>query len=135
MKRYREGGRQTEFETERELTFLHHSLQDVHVIFLSHSAERRQLGLGNELQQLERERERENRQMTTREREKTRLVYHSFAFGKSGKLRFHSGRKRGQTGEHSYYRNHHLSHPHDQSAPYPLESKITSPSANPDTYA
>lgn len=61
MKRYREGGRQTEFETERELTFLHHSLQDVHVIFLSHSAERWQLGLGNELQQLERERERENR--------------------------------------------------------------------------
>lgn len=52
-----------------------------------------------------------------------RQVYHSFAFGRSGKLRFHSGSKRGQTGEHRYYGNQHLSHPHDQSSSYPLESK------------
>jgi len=58
-----------------------------------------------------------------------RQVYHSFAFGRSGKLRFHSGSKRGQTGEHRYYGNQHLSHPHDQSSSYPLESKITSQTA------
>ena len=67
-------GRKTGFEiqTERELTFLHHSLQDVHVIFLSHSAERGQLGLGNELQQLERETERERQREPERERDRER---------------------------------------------------------------
>ena len=50
--------------------------------------------------------------------------YRSFAFGRSGKLRFHSGSKRGQTGEHRYYGNQHLSHPHDQSSSCPLGSKI-----------
>lgn len=58
-----------------------------------------------------------------------RQVYHSFAFGRSGKLRFHSGSKRGQTGEHRYYGNQHPSHPHDQSSSYPLESKIASHTA------
>lgn len=41
------------------LTFLYHSLQDVHVVLLRHSAEGWELRLGNELQELEqRERER-----------------------------------------------------------------------------
>lgn len=56
-----------------------------------------------------------------------RQVYHSFAFGRSGKLRFRSGSKRGQTGEHRYYGNHHLAHPHDQSSSYPFESKYRQP--------
>lgn len=51
------------------------------------------------------------------------FFYRSFAFGRSGKLRFHSGSKRGQTGEHRYYGNQHPSHPHDQSSSYPLGSK------------
>lgn len=34
------------------LTFLYHSLQDIHVVFLSHSTKRRELRLGDELQEL-----------------------------------------------------------------------------------
>lgn len=35
-----------------QLTFLYHSLQDVHVILLCHTAERGELGLGDKLQKL-----------------------------------------------------------------------------------
>lgn len=37
----------------RELTFLHHSLQNIHVVLLRHAAERGELGLGDKLQELE----------------------------------------------------------------------------------
>lgn len=35
------------------LTFLYHSLQNIHVVFLRHSTECRELGLGDKLQELE----------------------------------------------------------------------------------
>lgn len=39
--------------TVKGLTFLYHSLQNIHVVFLRHSAERGELGLGDKLQELE----------------------------------------------------------------------------------
>lgn len=36
-----------------ELTFLYHSLQNIHVVLLRHAAERGELGLGDKLQELE----------------------------------------------------------------------------------
>lgn len=47
----------------RELTFLYHSLQNIHVVLLRHTAERGELGLGDKLQELEQRKE------TERERE------------------------------------------------------------------
>ena len=41
-----------------ELTFLYNSLQNVHIVFLCHSTERRELGLGDELEELERRKRR-----------------------------------------------------------------------------
>lgn len=48
----------------RELTFLYHSLQNIHVVLLRHTAERGELGLGDKLQELEQRKE------TERERER-----------------------------------------------------------------
>lgn len=42
----------------RELTFLYHSLQNIHVVLLRHAAERGELGLGDKLQELEERKER-----------------------------------------------------------------------------
>lgn len=66
------------------LTFLYHSLQDIHVVFLRHSAERRELRLGNELQELE---QREKKKLLWRLTQLRTLTFFTFIA--------HSGRPSG----------------------------------------
>lgn len=44
------------------LTFLYHSLQNIHVVFLRHSTERGELGLGDKLQELEQRKEKDRKE-------------------------------------------------------------------------